>query len=111
MSIKSILAPFTGKETDGSVANAALRIAKIFDAQIGVIYARGYAPEFTRLGMAEFGEVDYEQFEQAAQEQAEQMEIAVREHFLQLLDGIKADRSTISRQRPRYLDCRSQLRQ
>ena len=32
MSIKSILAPFIGKETDESVATAALRIAKIFDA-------------------------------------------------------------------------------
>jgi nucleotide-binding universal stress UspA family protein len=94
MSIKSILAPFTGKETDESVAIAALRIAKIFDAQIGVVYARGYAPEFTRLGRAEFSEAAYEQFEQVAREQAEQTEVAVRERFLQLLDGIKADPST-----------------
>ena len=94
MSIKSILAPFPGKDTDAYVAAAALRIAKIFDAQIGVIYARGYASEFARLGMAELGEAAYEQVEQFAREQSEQMEIAVREHFLDLLNSIKADRST-----------------
>jgi nucleotide-binding universal stress UspA family protein len=96
MSIKSILAPFTGSETDRPVGAAALRIAAMFEAQIGVIFARGHGSgsDFARFGLAELGAAAYEQFELAAREQGERMEIAAREHFSHLLDEIRADPSS-----------------
>ncbi|MDC0034002.1 universal stress protein [Alphaproteobacteria bacterium] len=94
MSIKSILAPFTGNDTDRSVAIEAMRIAKFFGAQIDVIYARGYAPQYARLGTSEISEAAYQNSEHRLREEAQQREIGVREQFLKLQNDIKADGTT-----------------
>jgi len=91
MSIKSILLPLSGTESDMVTARLAVMVARIFGAQIDSVYARGVSVLGDSFMLAGMDETAYHDVLEAAKDRAEQKEIEVRRNFEKILALVKEE--------------------
>ncbi|MHA1108775.1 MAG: universal stress protein, partial [Alphaproteobacteria bacterium] len=91
MSIKSILLPLSGVESDLVTARAALLVARNFGSQIYAVFAREQSALGDSFMLAGMEETAYHDVLESAKERAEKREIEVRRNFGEILALVRAE--------------------
>ncbi len=91
MSIKSILLPLSGAESDLVTARSALLVARDFGSRIHAVFARELSLMGDSFMLAGMEETAYHDVLETAKARAEQREVDVRRKFEEILELVKAE--------------------